>query len=302
MESCYLKTFIEVVQTGSFTKAAEKLCITQSAVSRRIQHMEKQYACSLLDRSGPLLKQTEKGQRLYDKAIKILQIEQELELDMKSSEGESSLSFICTPTFGRIFLPKIMSRFVRSEPGAVNLKFFQDMPNEIRENLRRGTFEIAAIEHCPDFDLREFDTVALPRDEMVFVAASDIEFSSEHPQVEELFEHTLLSCSAGCCTRVLFERSLASKGYSKDCFKQFIEISDLDMLLKSITSEDGIAFLPLVLVAPLVKSGQFKTYRVKDFVHYRNRSLVVPSTSMDCSLANRFAKQIISYFEETHNI
>ena len=45
----------------------------------------------MLDRSGPLLKQTEKGQRLLDKAKKIIEIEQELELDMKPDERDSSL-------------------------------------------------------------------------------------------------------------------------------------------------------------------------------------------------------------------
>lgn len=298
MESSYLKTFVEVIQTGSFTKAAEKLCITQSAVSRRIQYMEKHYGCSLLDRSGPLLKQTEKGQRLLAKATKIIKIEQELELDMTPAVIDRCLSFISTPTFGMAFLPQIMSRFVRSEEEISNLRFFQDMPEGIRESLRRGLFEVAVIEHCADFDLSEFESVPLQADDMVFAAASNIDFSSEHPQLEELFKHSFLSCGNGCCTRVIFERNLDSRGYTKENFKQFIEISDLDTLLQSLVSGVGIAFLPLVLISNFVKNGQLKTYQFDDFVHYRNRSLIIPSKAMDCGLACRFAEQIVAYFDE----
>lgn len=299
MESSYLKTFVEVVRTGSFTKASEKLFITQSAVSRRIQYMEKQYDCSLIDRSGPLLKQTEKGQRLFDKAMKIIEIEQELELDLKPAKIGGSLSFVSTPTFGTVFLPQIMGRFVRGEHSATSLKFFQDVPEGIRESLRRGTFEIAVIEHCADFDLSEFETVPLQADKMVFAAANNIEITSSQPQLEELFEYSFLSCGSACCTRVLLERNLISRGYSKEKFKQFIEISELDMLLQSLVSGMGIAFLPLVLISNFVEKGQLKTYQFDDFEHYRNRTLIVPSKAMDCGLACRFAEQIVTYFDES---
>jgi LysR family transcriptional regulator, transcriptional activator of the cysJI operon len=303
MESSYLKTFVEVVQTGSFTKAAENLFISQSAVSRRIQHMEKEYKCSLLDRTDPHLKPTEKGQMLLDKALKIMKLEQELklklELGLNTVALGNSLSFICTPTFGAAFLPQIMTRWLRRKERGADLTFHQDMPEKIREDLKRGAFEVAVIEHCPEFDLHEFRTMSLPGDELVFVAANNIEFYSHQPQLEELFAHSFLGCNSGCCTQVIFERNLQSRGYSKENFKQIIETSELDILLKSLLAGVGISFLPLVLVNSFVEKGQLKTYRFDDLLHYRNRSLVMPATAMECNLARRFAEEIITFFEES---
>ena len=137
IESTYLKTFIEVIKTGSFTKAAEKLCISQSAVSRRIQFLENQYDCSLLDRSDPVLKQTHQGQLLLDKAGQILEIEQDLKRGLSKIQGGKNLNFIWTSTFGTIFLPVIMKRFFRLHPGSANLKFTFAMPGA-RTTARPG--------------------------------------------------------------------------------------------------------------------------------------------------------------------
>lgn len=300
MDLTYLKTFVEVVQTGSFTKAAENLCISQPAVSRRIQYMEKQYKCKLLDRTGSLLTPTEKGRVLLDKALKLTKMEQDLELGMGMSSVETgdSLSFISTPSFSNAFLPQIMSRFVKNEKKVSNLAFDEDMPDGIREKLRRGDFEIAVIEHCPDFDLREFKIVPLPNDALVFVTASEIEFSGRQPQFEELLGHPFLSCSNRCCTRVILERNLQSKGYAKEDFKQFMETADLEILLKLLQEGVGISFLPLVLVQPFVDRGQLKTYRFDDLLHYRKRSLVMPAATLKSDLAHRFAEEIITFFEE----
>ena len=56
MELLYLKTLVEVVRTGSLSRAADILCVTQPAVSRRIKFLEDQYGYELLDRSGHRLR------------------------------------------------------------------------------------------------------------------------------------------------------------------------------------------------------------------------------------------------------
>lgn len=302
MESSYLKTFVEVVRTGSVTKAAGNINISQSAVTRRIQYMEKQYKCSLLDRSAIQLKPTDKGQILFEKALKIIEIEQDLELEIGSVETSNNLSFVCTPTFGAAFLPQIMKRWVKGERRGAALTLHQDMPEGIVKSLRRGAIEAAVIEHCPEFCLDEFQTVTLPNDDLVFVAGSDIKLSSFQPQFEELLGHSFLGCNSGCCTQIILERNLQSKGCTTEDFKQFIETSELDLLLQSLLSGAGISFLPLVLVQPFIDKGQLKTYRFDDLLHYRKRSLVMPASTIEGNLACQFAEEIISYFVETRQI
>lgn len=295
MESNYLKSFIAVVKTGSFTKAAENLFVTQSAITRRIQYMEKQYECLLLDRDGPVLKPTAKGQVFFDKANKILEIEQELQLEINQKKEKPSLSFISTPTFGVAYLPQIFSDFMKAQGTAISVKFTFEMPPVIREKLRHGVFEVAVIEHCADFDLSELETIALPADELVFAVAAGKELSQREFQLKDLLEYPLLSCSTGCCTTIILKNNLKSKGLSYDHFQHVIEITDLNMLLKSLFSGAGIAFISLALIRPFLMDYPLEIIRVPGFIHQRNRTLVFSDKTMNCGLNKQFTEQIINH-------
>ena len=108
MESLYLKTLVEVVRTGSLSRAAESLHVTQPAVSRRIKFMEDQYGCELLDRSGNVLRPTEAGHLVYEKAQSLLEIEADLVSGLHRLDGKVRISLSCTPSFGIAHLPAVL--------------------------------------------------------------------------------------------------------------------------------------------------------------------------------------------------
>lgn len=295
MEPTYLKTFIEVIRTGNFETAAEKLSVSSSTVATRIRHMENQCGCSLLDRSGSTLKQTGKGQLLLEQALATAEVPPDV--DPSNCEKTSKFTFVSTPTFGTAYLFQILSNFSSAQSQATNLNFSLGMPASIRESLRRGVFEIAVIEHCHDFDLSEFETVSLPDDDLVFATAASIKLSSEQPQIEELFDHALLSCSKNCCTRVILERNLRAKGLNVGHFKQIIECADLKVLTQALVAGVGTAFISTSLIGSVVERGKLNTYRIPDFIHQRKRSLVAPIDTMGDGLGKTFSNQIISYFQ-----
>src|SRR5215475_15470654 len=82
MDTRQLETFV-VVERRSFSQAAERLGVTQPAVSLQIQALEKRLGVQLVDRSGRRVEPTEAGQRFYRNAQRVLAAEQQLfdELD-----------------------------------------------------------------------------------------------------------------------------------------------------------------------------------------------------------------------------
>ena len=108
METTYLRTLIETVAKGSVSRAAERLFVTPSAVSRRIKFLEDLCGCPLLDRSGPTLKPTEAGRLILEKATEILAIERELMKRLRGVGDRRRISFCCTPAFGIGYLPVTM--------------------------------------------------------------------------------------------------------------------------------------------------------------------------------------------------
>jgi DNA-binding transcriptional LysR family regulator len=296
MESTYLKTLIEVARTGSLTKAADTLCVTQSAVSRRIKFLEDQYGQPLLDRSGPVLTLTVAGSVVLEKAEKILEIERELLSRLQGLEKKKELTFACTPAFGIVHLPEILREFMLTRAEVGDLKFVLDMPEKIMEGLRKGMYEMAVIEHCQCYSLSDFEAVALPGDEMVFAAAPGLRIPAS-AGLDLLFQQTLFSRHEGCCSRTLLANNLRNFGREIGEFRRIVIYDDLHVIVRSLLNGDGIAFISSDIVKKYVADGRLTACRVEGFVHQRKRTFVFNGHLPGESLAEQFTENILQYFE-----
>src|SRR6266581_4789835 len=89
MDTRQLAAFCAVVERKSFSQAAERLGVTQPAVSLQIRSLEQRFGTQLLDRSGRRVEPTEAGLRLYTSAQKLLALEDQLLQDIGGdAEGE----------------------------------------------------------------------------------------------------------------------------------------------------------------------------------------------------------------------
>ena len=298
MESVYLKTLIEVVRTGSLTKAADTLHVTQSAVSRRIKFMEESYDRCLLDRSGPVLIPTTEGLLVLQKAKKILELEGELLSELSSLGRKQELAFVCTPTFGIVHLPEILREFMLKSSEAGNLKFVFEMPEKVVSGLKEGLFEMAVIEHCQCFDLSDFETVALPGDEMVFAASPALGISGEVENIESLFAQTLYARDEGCCSRTLLENNLQTLGRTTSDFRQIVIYDDLHIIVQALLNGEGVAFISSELIAPNVRSGQLVTFKVAGFTHQRRRTFLCNNILSEGSPAAQFVATVFEHFPQ----
>src|SRR6184192_4818284 len=86
MDTRQLQAFCEVVERRSFSQAAERLGVTQPAVSLQVRSLENRLGTQLLDRSGRRVEPTEAGLRLYRGAQRLLQLEEELVEEVAAEE------------------------------------------------------------------------------------------------------------------------------------------------------------------------------------------------------------------------
>ncbi len=275
MESVYLKTLVEVVKAGSISKAADILCVTQPAVSRRIKFIEEQYGYSLLDRSGQTLIPTDAGKLVFEKAEKMLAIERELLSGLKCIHERKSIAFICTPSFGIVHLPTIMREFMMEYNELADLSFMFDTPGKIVEALRDGIYDLAVLEHCECFDFSDLSTVSLPGDDMIIVSSPALGLTAGKIAPEALFSHTLLARKEGCCSRTLLEVNLQAIGKELSDFRSCVVIDDLHMVLHSTQSGHGVSFLSRELVQEQIDTGLLREHYIDGFRHHRNRTLII---------------------------
>lgn len=139
-----LRTFVAIAETGSFTRAAEVVHKTQSAVSMQMKRLEERVGRPIFVRDGRTSRLTEDGERLLDYARRIVK----LNLEAVASFTDATLSgHVCLGVpddYADRYLPEIMARFSRTHP-SVELTVICEPSSDLSERIRAGTLDLAII-------------------------------------------------------------------------------------------------------------------------------------------------------------
>jgi len=275
LETTYLRTLLETVAKGSVSGAAERLFVTPSAVSRRIKFLEDLCGCPLLDRSGPVLKSTEAGRLVLEKAVRILAIEKDLMGELRGIGERQCVSFSCTPGFGVSYLPQILKSFTAADgkPGNVDLRF--GAPEDVIRQLKEHIVEFAVLHDYAALDLSEYDAYSLPDEEMIFVSAPGLGIRPGTVGLDTLQPHTLFFRSAKCCSRLFLEENLRRTGKDINVFGSIITCEDLQVLLRAVAEMGGIAYLPRSVARERLRHETLRHHSIDGFSRHVKQTLVV---------------------------
>ncbi|MDC7789991.1 LysR substrate-binding domain-containing protein [Rhodoplanes sp. TEM] len=142
-----LRTFVAIAETGSFTRAAEIVHKTQSAVSMQMKRLEERIARPLFARDGRQSKLTEDGERLLDYARRIVKLNVEAVSAFGDAELSGRVRLGVPDDYADRYLPEIMARFSRVYPG-VELTVFCEPSSDLILRLDRNEIDIAIVTSC----------------------------------------------------------------------------------------------------------------------------------------------------------
>lgn len=275
METRYLQTLAVVAQTGSFSKTAQQLHITQSAVSQRIKWLEDHLGRELFNRTSTRLLLTDAGKLALEKAHEILALEDRMIEELEQLEHGHPLRLSCTPTFGMIQLPQALNRFMLRNYEITDIQLLFHVPEQAMTEMREGHIELAVLEHCGRMDFEGFATYSLPDDELVFVSGHNLNLPKGRCELSQLLEHTIYVRKEGCSSRSLLENNLQQRRLSLRNFRKVIVSDGLLLTIEAVRSGAGIAFISRALVEKDLSEGRLREHRIHGFTHQRNRTLVV---------------------------
>lgn len=141
-----LRTFVAIVDAGSFTRAADEVFKTQSAVSMQMRKLEERLQTQLFERTGRTTKLTEDGARLLLYARKMLALSQETLSAFDEESIEGSVKIGLPDDYAERLLPEIMARFSRSNP-KVELQIACETTTSLVEHVEKGHLDVALV--CP---------------------------------------------------------------------------------------------------------------------------------------------------------
>jgi len=142
-----LRTFIAIVETGSFTKAAEVVHKTQSAVSMQMKRLEERLGRPIFARDGRASKLTEDGERLLDYARRIVKLNVEALAAFDDKEMTGRVRLGLPDDYADRYLPEIMARFSRAYPG-VELTVMCEPSVELVDLIDANHLDLAIITDC----------------------------------------------------------------------------------------------------------------------------------------------------------
>src|SRR5580704_183290 len=141
-----LRTFIAIAETGSFTKAAEFVHKTQSAVSMQMKRLEERLDRPVFARDGRASKLTEDGERLLDYARRIVKLNVEALAAFSKTELSGRVRMGVPDDYADRYLPEIMARFSRAYPG-VELTVICEPSVDLIERIDANDLDLAIITH-----------------------------------------------------------------------------------------------------------------------------------------------------------
>jgi DNA-binding transcriptional LysR family regulator len=191
-----LKTFLAIADNGSFTKAAEEVHKTQSAVSMQMKRLEELVGTPLFAKDGRMSRFTQDGERLVDYARRIVAINDEAIYAFAKPDLTGTIKFGTPDDYAERFLPEILARFARTHP-MVTVDVECLGSGELFERCKRGEMDLALVTHGCDILTQE----PVRREKLVWVTST-----RHHAHMAEVLP--LAVSHAGCGWRSMVLRAL----------------------------------------------------------------------------------------------
>jgi len=264
-----LTTFSTVVAEGSMTAAAEKLYLTQPAVSQQIRNLEEELGVNLLVRGVRQAKPTVQGQLLFDYAKKIIALTQAAQVAVQTlGEGiRGSLRVGALNSLGLYLLSPLVGNFLRQNPKVSLQLTYAEGPN-IFKALQRGELDVAIL---PDVEqeygqeLQALETKPLFRDEVLLVASSRALVAPTNITVRDL-EGQQVAMLRG--EYPVFDQKIKTELERAGVqIRPAFETNNVGTLKKVIESGLGWGFVPAHSVRKQVRAGRLTAIEIPELKH-----------------------------------
>jgi DNA-binding transcriptional LysR family regulator len=262
-----MRIFLEAAHFGSFTHAAERLGLTQSAVSVSIKKLEDKHDVSLFDRSGRRLMLTDAGQVLLSEAERILR---DVELTIRRVESRrpaapSSL-VACTSNAYDFWMPELFARVATANPMEVNL--VRGTVEDVAAWVMRGTADVGVTNVMPSHP--QFRQVAIFVDRLILCGsperarqvADDLGWANLTDEAPILWEQSEL-------TQTLVPALTAHRGDASRLAHPGLKLSSTMAVISALLGQRYIGIVPERAVSPLLASGMLARIGLLEIpVHY----------------------------------
>ncbi|HLM94223.1 MAG TPA: selenium metabolism-associated LysR family transcriptional regulator [Gaiellaceae bacterium] len=261
MDTRQLAAFCAVVEKSSFSQAAERLGVTQPAVSLQVRALEERLGQTLLDRSGRRVEPTEAGLRLYRSAQRMLALEEQLydEIAAESGELQGTLAIGASTGPGAHLVPLLLCEFQRDHPDLhVALSIWDTQT--VSEKVARRELELGVVGALRRNRSLEFEP--LVRDEIVLAVPPAHPAAGGSVTVDDLRDETVIAMQEGAGVRQVVDEELRRAGLRVRELEPRLELGLQESVKSAVAAGFGVTFISRTAIEGELAAGTLAMARV----------------------------------------
>ena len=288
MDTRQLAAFCAVVERRSFSQAADRLGVTQPAVSLQVRTLEKRLGTQLLDRSGRRVEPTEAGWRLYRGAQRMLALESQLVADVAATgEGDLAGDLLLGASTGpaAVAVPVALAEFQRQNPDVRVFLTVSDT-HSIVERVAARELELGIVGAARRHRGVRFEPFFA--DQVILVCPADHPFANRTVTLEELRGERLILMQEGAGVRQIVEDALRRQGVRLRDLDVRLELGLQESVRRAVEAGYGVTFISRTAVEADLAAGRLAEARVEGLDATREISLASATGRARTRVADAF--------------
>ena len=288
MDTRQLAAFCAVVERRSFSQAAERLGVTQPAVSLQIRSLEQRLGRQLLDRSGRRVEPTEAGLRLYASAQRLLAAEEQL-LDELATDEEGlvtgTLELGASTGPGGTVVPLLLCEFQERHPD-VRVRLSVSDTQTVVDRVAERELELGIVGAGRRHRGVTFEPFF--RDEVVLACPAGHSFAGKTVSLEQLRKEPLIVMQEGAGVRQVLEDELRKTGTRLRDMEVHLELGLQESVRSAVLAGHGVTFISRLAIESDLAAGTIATARVRGLDPVREIFLARASGRTETRAARAF--------------
>ena len=284
---------------GNFKRAAEKLYISQPAVSLQIQNLERQLNIPIFYRDKRQARLTETGQLLLKYADRILNLCEETCRGLEELQTLQSGVLIigASQTTGTYLMPRLIGIFRHKYP-QITIELQVYSTRRIAWGVANGEIDLAVVGGKIPNDLQPtLDITSYAEDELALILPTSHPFASlEYIQKEDLYRLKFIALDTQSTIRNVIENTLIENGIDSRRFKIEMELNSIEAIKNAVQSGLGAAFVSVSAISKELELNIIHWAKIQDITISRTLSILVNPKRYYANSVKIFKREILEMF------
>lgn len=296
MEFNQLESFINVVNLKSFSKAAEKLFLTQPTVSNNVQSLEKELGTVLINRNNKKISVTEEGELLYSYAVNMLNMRDQATCEIGKLKGRicGNLELSSSTIPQQYILPRYLKEFSMKYPD-MTFTINQGDSKKVVDDVIKGYTNYGITGAV--YESKQLEYIPFYEDRIVLAVSHNDRFPLDdyaEMDLELLRRENLIMREEGSGTRKILEKALEDADMNISSMNILSSVESNETIKKMVELDMGVTFMSEIAIENEIKLKLIKPLLVKGLDIRRQFYFVYSKNRYLSPLAEKFKEFLIS--------